>query len=465
MIRWYIKWITLLAAVVFLTSGSYVQASKLDNFTIKQFTVNLKLGKNDEGRSTLLTTETIVVDFPPRQNKGILRTFVKEYDGHTTNLNVISVTDGSGKDLNYTWEEDTIRIAGNDYVEGERTYKITYSQQDVTRFYKDTDKQEFYWDAIGVEWRVPIEQATVSLELSDGIAGRVRTEFYCYKGKSGSSDNCDSLFATRNNPVTQWGAQASNLPKLAGVTVAIGFEPGTFAEYEPTLLEKMTHWWIMSLFLTTPVGLLLMWFFERLSKRLVSRELERGTVVTEFIPPPEASVITAASTLKSTGPSYNSNNSSLSSDDYSTEINSRALTAQLIDLAVRKYILIRNDTKKGLVNKQSDYKIELIRSIDSLTSEEKALLHTMYGRNPGLGDVLTLKDLIANAGYTKRLNDFSKELAKGVVESHGIYETSQDYQSRFKGYAKKAMILGILLLSPFFAVVAIKARSLSRRLI
>ena len=55
-----------------------------NNFTITNYDVQLELGRDRNNRSTLKTIETITADFPPDQNHGITRQFVKKYDGHAT---------------------------------------------------------------------------------------------------------------------------------------------------------------------------------------------------------------------------------------------------------------------------------------------------------------------------------------------------------------------------------------------
>lgn len=68
-------------------------AASTDNYTITNYDVQMTLGRDGENRSTLKTIETITAQFPDYdQNHGLERVFVKEYNGHTTNLELISVT-------------------------------------------------------------------------------------------------------------------------------------------------------------------------------------------------------------------------------------------------------------------------------------------------------------------------------------------------------------------------------------
>ena len=38
------------------------------------------------------------------------------------------------------------------YVHGKKTYVITYTMENVTRYFADTGDDEFYWDINGLQW-------------------------------------------------------------------------------------------------------------------------------------------------------------------------------------------------------------------------------------------------------------------------------------------------------------------------
>ena len=466
MFRSVARWLAFIVAVslgVLLSTSDTLASSNLDNFKIKQFTVDMKLGRDAEGRSTLTTTETIVADFPPQQNKGIARTLVSHYDGHDTKLKVESVTDGSDKKLEYTRDGNTIKIAASEYVEGERTYKITFTQRDVTKLYEDTGRQEFYWDAIGTEWRVPIEQASVSLTLAPEIASAVSSDFYCHKGSFGSTAKCDDTFATRDNPVTVWGARASNLARHQGVTTVIGFASGTFEPYRASLFEKIIEYWVIVQMVLSLVAVLCIYLLSAGAYRSMVRKKDEGVIVTEFIPP-KISVLTAAQVL-STGskdtPRINHRKgiSNLYAGPDRVPF-STAVTAQLIDLAIRKYVIM-HEVSAATKFKLAEYEIELIRPIDSLRPEEQELLRAMFGYDPKVGERLPLKSLKDKATYLSSLEKIKERLGREMLQTHGIYKKDEAYTQRLSGYAKWLGILSLLALSPPVALAALATRSLS----
>ena len=106
-------------------------AADTNDFTITSFTADYYLDRDEGGRSTLRTVETIVAEFPEfDQNHGIYRNLVDDYQGHPTNIDVESVTDENGRSLEYDTETEgpfyILQIGDGDvYVHGETTYVIT----------------------------------------------------------------------------------------------------------------------------------------------------------------------------------------------------------------------------------------------------------------------------------------------------------------------------------------------------
>lgn len=165
----------------------------VDDFVIASYDIHYTLSRDAENRSLLTTDEKIVAQFPDfDQNHGIERAIPTSYDGHSTSLSVRSVVDENGNSLNYTTYDSNsntvVRIGDKDtYVHGTHTYVITYIQRDVTKFFQNTGKTEFYWDTNGTEWRVPINSLHVSLALDPSITSSFTGNSSCYFGGVGST--------------------------------------------------------------------------------------------------------------------------------------------------------------------------------------------------------------------------------------------------------------------------------------
>ncbi len=426
-----------LAIAVLITSVSFgvnANAASVDNYVIDSLGVKLELGRDKENRSILKTTETINATFPPDQNHGLERSFVKNYDDHSTSLKVISVTDESGNNLPYHWassSSDVMRIGDKDvFVSGKKTYVITYTQRDVTKHYKDTDSDEFYWDAVGTDWRVPISSVSINLELKDNLEQSVKSDMYCYAGQYGSSDACSSNYGL--------SASQGNLTPGSGVTIALGFNSGTFAGYEKTFTEKVFEIWNVIQYLTMPVFVATWFIIRKIRKNASSRKKELGTIVPEYIPPSDASVTTSATYMDLVG----------------SPLKGSAFTAQILDLAVRHYLVIREDRQKTFFS-SAKYSIEVKKDLSDLRPEEREIIDDMLGREAREGDVIALKSLADDLGYQSRIRDDRRKVQDLIDGNYGLMTTSGSFRSKFKKIGIFFVVLSVLLLAPLAMILSI----------
>jgi hypothetical protein len=116
------------ALVVGVVVGAVAPASaNTDDFVFASFNADYTLPRDDDGRSTLTTVETLVAVFPEfDQNRGIRRELFTQYDGHPIDLQIVSIADETGASREYQTDEGrdvvTLTIAGADYVHGKQTY-------------------------------------------------------------------------------------------------------------------------------------------------------------------------------------------------------------------------------------------------------------------------------------------------------------------------------------------------------
>lgn len=409
-----------------------------DNYTISSYSVEMKLGRDSENRSMLEAKETITALFPDYdQNHGLERIFVRDYDGHGTAFTLVSVTDAGGAVLPYRWDGNALRIGDSDtYVHGSQTYVITYMQRDVTRYYGDADADEFYWDVIGTEWRVPITEATITLTLDPGVASAVTGDKACYRGGSGSTTTCDVREADG-----VYSADVTNLQPNEGVTVAVGFKQGTFAAYVPTLWEKVVQIWGVVQLIASPLAIgAAIWFVIRWVGKM-GRKKEIGTIVPEYLPPGEASVTTAAKV-------------------YGLTV-TKVMTAQVLDLAVRHYIKIYETKEKKLFS-PAEYEIEITKDISDLRAEEQEVLKDMFDMLPQPGQRLNLKKLKNNTAYYNRTLDNESVLNTLIRGEYGLRERDPAAKTWLRRIALVGLGVGVLLGSPFWLVgVALVAFILS----
>lgn len=215
-------------------AGTGVVAIGLDDFTFDSFDAVYELSRDEGGRSVLDATETLVARFPEfDQNRGIRRALPRSYRGHLTDIEQITVTDGTGTTRSFEVEEDEdddgflfVTIRADDFVHGEQTYVIGYRQHNVTLQPDDANIDEFYWDVNGTGWAQPFGRVSAELRLSDDVAAARTSAVACYRGYEGSSTPCDSLEEAQQPPVIT--AEALDLQPYQTLTLSAAFTADTF---------------------------------------------------------------------------------------------------------------------------------------------------------------------------------------------------------------------------------------------
>lgn len=425
----------LLLAILIATGVATGAYASTNDFTFKSLHADYYLGADTEGRSTLRTIETLVAEFPERdQNHGIERAIPKDYDGHSTSLKIVSVTDKSGADLKYSTYDsngnEVLRIGdGDQYVHGEQTYVITYTQRDVTKYFANVPDHEFYWDVNGTQWQQPFDEVSATVHTDKNITPTLNKNVACYQGIQGSTERCE---ISENGDVIT--AKATNLWAGENMTIAIGFTSGTFRGYQPSLWDRIMSVWIVATIITSIVGFVaIFWLAYRYSK-LSNRSSELQPVPTEYIPPKDASVLVAAQIADG----------------------ARAdATAQLIDLAVRRYITISQTAEKTLF-KQAEYDLEIVKSVNDLREEEQDFVQTMFG-NTTVGTVLPTKTLKQNYGLYSKLQSNTAALGKRIKDSLGLRAKNAEVSKSFKRIGLVFVLVGVLTVSPLLFIAGIVA--------
>ena len=425
----------MIAGSLLVGSGQAAFAAQTDNFTITKFDAEYSLGRDSENRSTLATTWRITANFPPNQNRGIAPIFVKKYDNHPTSFSLQSVTDEQGKTLEYNWNGDELRIGKKDvYVQGEKTYVIKFIQRDVTKHYDNTGRDEFYWDVIGNEWRVPMENVRVSVKLDEPLQAARRGEAFCYVGKQGSRQRCN-VSSDKGEIV----ANVNRLDRREGITMAVGFTGGTFAGYQETLSEKLIKIWVTVQTIASSLAVILMLLLVWRYRRLFGRYRELKPIPPEYLPPKQASVMTSAYILK--------NYEALA-------VKGSAKVAQLLDLAVRHYIKLY-EVKKASFLRSAQYEIEIVKDLKELRTEESEVIRDMFGSSmPKPGQRLNLKKLQNNLSYAARTRDDDTNLKNLARGKYALCEQTLANKRIVQRWALWVCVVGVLLLSPMLLLVA-----------
>jgi uncharacterized protein (TIGR04222 family) len=214
--------------------------------TIRSYDVDITVQPNGE----LTVVETIDYDFGSEQRHGIFRDiptrlhYDDTYD-RLMPLHVDSVQGSPGTPVGYSIGDagdgkTEIKIGDPDQlITGVHRYQITYTVQGALNSFPQRD--ELYWNAIGDEWGVTIQRATVRVSTPGGITGVA-----CFQGQERSSERCD---ASAYQGDTARFAQAQLFP-YQGLTVVVGIEKGAVSVQPPILDER---WSPTRAFAVTPV--------------------------------------------------------------------------------------------------------------------------------------------------------------------------------------------------------------------
>lgn len=426
----------ILICVVTVLGIKNVSAAGVNDFTIISYDINYHLSKDKENRSVLKTTEKITASFPNiDQNHGIERAVPRSYDGHSVGLEITGVKDEKGNQLPYTTYEsndnEVIRIGDKDkYVHGIQTYIISYDQRDITRFFKDTGSDEFYWDTNGIEWRVPIQNLSVSVKIDNTIKQNLNGNIACYKGIAGSSQQCE-ITKTEDG----FKIKAQNLYPLENITLAIGFEKDTFSPYKESFFEFVARIYKYVLIFSFIASLIIFFYLMYLLDRVGQRKNELGTIVPEYIPPKSTSVTVAASIISSSNKTF---------------------AAQLIDFAVRHYIKIYEIDKKWIFGSK-DYELEIIKDISTLLEEEQEILRDIFSGKTQIGERLKMSSLKNNTSVYMSTLDNDKKLKEMMRGQYGLQEKNPNKSQIFKKMGWIFMAVAILSLSLPLLIISIIA--------
>jgi uncharacterized membrane protein YgcG len=359
--------LALLAAlfVTLLPAHAYADAN---NFQFTSLDSTYYLSKDSEGRSTAKVTETFVADFAvPNQNHGIERALPETYDSHPLDIKINSVSNGAGTVWNYTTyasnDNLVVRIGDADrFVQGTQTYVLTYTMRDVTQTAAESNKQEFFWNINGTQWQQSFGLVTASVQLDPSIAEHFDGQAVCFTGQFGSKGKDCTL---DQDGTTHSTVFRSTRPLYPGenMSVALGFEPQTFAAY----VQPPIPWWIIVLgaliavFVGVTQIIAPIWLIRLAHKtwKTYGKDARgKGTIVPQYTQPAGQTILEDSVALKE-----------------SMQIN--AISATYIDLAIRGYLRLA-DLGKNPLGGGNNFEMKIMKPVDDLTEHEVAALKLMF---------------------------------------------------------------------------------------
>jgi uncharacterized membrane protein len=369
--------------------------------------------------STLDVTETIEANFIGAWH-GLYRTIPVEYvTPQGFNYSLFVKFKGATDAANQPLKVESLReghylkwkIYVDDATDAERTIHLHYQVQNGLKFFEDHD--ELYWNVTGDEWDVPVGEASAQILLPQGVTGVRTNEF---TGSYGSRSQNANVSASDNT------VEVSMLRPLSfheGLTVVVGWDKGFVKEPETSELidEFLASNW--PVFFPIPVFLVMFWLWYTRG-----RDPRVGPIAVQYAPPDGMSPAEAGTLV-----------------DEAAAM--RDITATIVDLAVRGYIVIEEKEKSGMMGlvHNKDYVFHLKKSTKEwagLKSHELVLLAGIFS-NGVLPDV-ELSSL-QNEFY-KNLPSIKNSIFDELME-RGYFQHRPDYvRSAFVG---GGIAIGVLL--------------------
>lgn len=302
----------------------------------------------------LLIEENITVNAEGRQiQRGIYRTFPTSYKNKIgtrfkVGFEVLEVLKNGRQEPYFTKKQNNgvaVYIGDEDiFLEpGVYTYTLKYLTTRQIGFFEDFD--ELYYNAIGGDWAFPIEKAEVNIELPEQASVLKLKAFTGLKG----SITCDCKLDFNKNKIHI--QTLSTLQPKEQLTFAVSWPKGIVKE--PTTAEKIAYFFknnfhVIFAFIALIVTFLI--YYKAWKK--VGVDPPKGTIIPLF-DPPEGFSPAEISLL------------------HRIRMSKRALTATIVNLAVKGHIKINYSDKKYTLER-------LYPDENQLSEQDKAVVSALF---------------------------------------------------------------------------------------
>ena len=385
---------------------------------IENFDARIVVASN----GTIDVTETIRAHFIGSNWHGLYRSIPVEYVtpqglNYTLFLDVKQVTAGNGRPLKFDSSRvrhyRKLKIYIPDADNSVQTVSIEYTVSDAIKFFEDHD--ELYWNVTGDEWDVPIESAHAQIILPSGASNIRATAFtgvYGSRAKDAEIDIAGNGVEVRTT---------APLPYHAGLTVAVAFDKGVIQE--PTAADVVGRFLRSNWPLFLPVGVFCLMFYLWWTR---GRDPRLRPIAAQYEPPNQLTPGEAGTLV-----------------DNSADM--RDITASIVDLAVRGYLVIeevQKDRMLGLMH-EKDYNFILQKDRSqwsALKPHEQALLDGFFTAGT-VGETISM-DSLHNSFY-KTLPIMRSGIFESLV-SQGFYKRQPD--SVRSTYIGAGVVVGVLMI-------------------
>lgn len=385
----------LAGALALLIAGAAVTAHAE---RIESFESEVYLGTDDD----FSVVEKIRYDFGTEQRRGIYRDIPIAYGrgraaDYRIRLKVQGVSDAQGNDRPYKviGSGQTLRIRIGDpdrTLSGVQDYWIRYRVERAYLYLESHD--EFYWNATGDLWDVPMGMASAAVYLPEGVAAR-GLDHACHVGPRGAVGGSCSVVAT---PGSLRFRTQGPLAAGEGLTVVVGLPKGVLAEPSPLerflsrLGDYLNAWALLPLLALG--GMSYAW-------RTRGRDPQGGAAIPVRYEPPEGLTPAEVGTV------------------VDEEVDLIDITSSILDLAIRGFLRLEELEAEGfLFLKERDVRLVKLREPQGLRRHETLLMKHLFVA----GDqvlISSLKDV-----FYEHLEELEQALYDEVSRKGRFFPTS-----------------------------------------
>lgn len=343
--------------VLGVTSSQVLAQSNVREF-ISSYSADIQVNTDN----SIDVVETIVYNSGGQEKHGIFRDIrTISSSGMKMPIEDILVQDELGKAYKFVVTEtsDNLQIKigdANVTFKGEKVYVIKYKADKAVSQFEEFD--EIYWNVTGNKWPMPISSVLANVTFPKTAS---TTQAHCYSGAEGSTRTCQYSVEVGN---TYTYKAPAGLLSYEGMTVALGFEKGTFEPY--TLSDNLLQY-ISWMFLP-----LLTLLFSVLHWRRHGRDPKgTGVIIPQYDVPEDLTPMEVGAIVYE-------------------EVTAAQISSEIIYLATKGYIKINQleDTILGFI-KTKDYELVRLNSFSNLPNEfDRIILDGLFGQGQSEGEYL-----------------------------------------------------------------------------
>jgi uncharacterized protein (TIGR04222 family) len=431
------SWFAAAALLVLLAVPAWAQSAQE---VIHDYTVEIRILPDGD----LRISETIDYDFGITRHHGIFRTIPTRYYRDEVydriyRIEDVSVTASGGAppdtEVSQEGTSTVIRIGDPDIeISGRHTYTIAYRVQGALNAFADHD--ELYWNAIGDEWNVLIEQTGVTVQAPTDIR-RVT----CFQGYAGSTESCS---AERQGPKASFSA-GRTLQPFEGLSLVVAIPKGAVPAPKPILGERWSAGRAFSAnagtmtaaaVLVAVLGgaLFRMWSREGRDRRFLGSPIDQVMGTTsgedETVPLGQGDFEAPVEFAPPEG---------VRPGQIGTLLDERAnvidVTATIVDLAGRGFLLIQEIPRQGLFSKVDWNLIRLEKGVTELLPYEKQLLDGLFRD----GNEVKVSEL--KTTFAERLHGVEQALYEDAMREKWFRARPDHVRTR---WASRGMLLTVV---------------------